>query len=209
MDIIKEACVGDLQQAIQAEKNGANRIELCARLDVGGTTPSQQLIEDCLKHLSIPIKVMIRPRGGNFIYTATEIETMISDINMCKQLGIPEVVTGLLTQDHQVDMDGMLSLSANVADMPITFHKAIDELSDFESAISQLKKIPQVKFILSSGLKSTAEKGIDNLKKMIKLCGDNITVIAAGKVTDSNIARLHAALNGKEYHGKLIVGNLS
>lgn len=208
MNIIKEACVGDLNQAINAEKNGADRIELCARLDLGGITPPRKLIEDCLQHLSIPIKVMIRPRGGNFIYTPEEIDTMIQDINMCKDLGIPEIVTGLLNENQEIDMEGMLSLSANVAEMPITFHKAIDETSDYKSAIEQLKKIQQVKFLLTSGQASTANDGIENLKEMITICGNEICVVVAGKVTNHNIEDLHSKINAKEYHGKLIVGTL-
>lgn len=208
MKIIKEACVGNLAQALNAEKNGADRIELCARLDLGGTTPSQKLIEECLKQLSIPIKVMIRPRGGNFIYNQTEIDQMIKEIELCKQLGIPEIVTGLLTEDHEVDMEGMRSLSANVGDMPITFHKAIDEVKDFKNSIKNLRQIPEVKYLLSSGQKATAEEGVEILKEMISYCENKITVIAAGKVTDKNIHRLHSELNAKEYHGKLIVGHL-
>ena len=209
MKIIKEACVGSLNQAINAEKNGADRIELCARLDLGGTTPTKQLIEDCLDQVNIPIKVMIRPRGGNFIYTQAEIDTMIQDINMCKALGIPEIVTGLLNKENQVDIDGMISLAANVGELPITFHKAIDEVTDFKLALEQLKKIPQVKFLLTSGQKTTADEGVNNLKEMISICGDDIIVIAAGKVTNHNIMQLHEKLNAKEYHGKLIVGDLS
>jgi len=208
MNVIKEACVGNLSEAIVAEKNGAHRIELCDRLDLGGTTPTQKLIKDCLEQLNIPIKVMIRPRGGNFVYSQAEINSMIKSIELCKQLGISEIVTGALTEDNKVDMDVMRSLSANVGDMSITFHKAIDEVEDFKSAIEKLKKIPQVNAILTSGLEATAALGIKNLKEMISHCGDEITVIAAGKVTDLNIEGLHQELKATEYHGKLIVGKL-
>jgi len=208
MNVIKEACVGSLSQAIIAEKNGAHRIELCDRLDLGGTTPSQQLIEECLEHLTIPIKVMIRPRGGNFVYSHAEIQSMIEEVELCNKLGVPEIVSGMLTGKNEIDMEAMLSLSANVGDMPITFHKAIDEVVDFRSAINKLKKIPQVKAILTSGQEATAAQGIKNLKEMISICGDELVVIAAGKVTDLNIETLHHELKAKEYHGKLIVGSL-
>lgn len=208
MKIIKEACVGNLSQAINAEKNGADRIELCARLDLGGTTPSRELITACLEQLSIPIKVMIRPRGGNFIYSPSEIESMVKDIEICKLLGVPEIVTGILTLDNKVDINTMMSLSANVGEMPITFHKAIDEISDYKTAIEQLKKIPQVKYILTSGLATTAAEGINVLKEMIECGGNDITIIAAGKVTNDNIENLHTQLNANEYHGKLIVGKI-
>lgn len=207
-NIIKEACVETLDQAITAQKRGAHRIELCGRLDLGGITPSEQLIKDCIKHLDIPIKVMIRPRGGNFIYTEEEIKSMIADIELCKDLGIPEFVMGALLDDNSIDIDNMIRLSANVGHAPITFHKAIDELPNFEKSIQQLKEIPNVKSILTSGLASTAKDGIPVLKKMVQLCGDQIAVIVAGKVTDHNIEDLHTEIDAKEYHGRKIVGQL-
>lgn len=206
--IIKEACVETLDQAITAEKNGAHRIELCGRLDLGGITPDFDLIQACLRELTIPIKVMIRPRGGDFVYTDLEFQTMLNDIEACKKLGVEEYVFGILKDDNTIDIDRMISLSANVGTAPITFHKAIDEVSDFKLAINQLKEIPEVKYILTSGLAATARLGVDVLKEMIELCGNNIKIIAAGKVTNDNIAELHATLDAEEYHGRKIVGVL-
>lgn len=207
-NIIKEACVETLAQAIAAEKNGADRIELCGRLDLGGITPSEKLITDCLTNLSIPIKVMIRPRGGNFVYSPEEIDSMISDIKMCVRLEVPEIVTGALSEDGLIDTNIMMSLSANVGTMPITFHKAIDELEDVKVGIEKLKEIPKVKYILSSGTAQTASQGRDTLIEMIDACGKDLTVIVAGKVTEQNISELHSAIKAKEYHGRLIVGRL-
>ena len=206
--IIKEACVETLEQAIAAEKKGAHRIELCGRLDLGGITPDYELIRTCLQNLNIPIKVMIRPRGGNFIYTEEEYQSMLSDIEVCKKLGVEEYVFGILKNDNSIDIDRMMSLSANVDNAPVTFHKAIDELSDFKFAIEQLKKIPQVKYILTSGLASTAMEGKDVLIQMIDLAKSDIQIVVAGKVTNENIDALHAIVNAHEYHGRLIVGKL-
>ncbi len=206
--ITKEACVGNLEQAMNAQKNGADRIELCARLDLGGTTPSPELIIACHKHLTIPIKVMIRPRGGNFVYSEQEIKSMLKDIEICKSLNVAEYVLGALDSQGQIDLPTMKRLSANVNDAPITFHKAIDEVSNIEKSISDLKEIPQIKSVLTSGLANTALEGRENLKKMLEYCGDQITVIVAGKVTNENINELHNYINAREYHGKKIVGNL-
>lgn len=206
--IIKEACVGSLEQAIIAEKKGAHRIELCGRLDLGGTTPDYTLIKSCLENLTIPTKVMIRPRGGDFVYTHAELQSMQDDIEACKKLGVEEYVFGILKDDNSIDVDSMMSLTAKVGNAPVTFHKAIDEVSDFKLAVEQLKKIPSVKYILTSGLAPTAMEGKDVLKQMLQLCGSEITVIAAGKVTDENIDHLHSLIQAKEYHGKLIVGQL-
>jgi len=207
--IIKEACVESLAQAVDAEKKGAHRIELCARLDLGGITPSHGLIQSCLEKLTIPIKVMIRPRGGDFVYTDAEIQSMKNEIEACKKLGVEEYVFGILKEDNTIDTDGMMSLSANVDNAPVTFHKAIDEVSDFKFAIEQLKKLPAVKYILTSGLAPTAMQGSEVLKQMIEICGSEITVVAAGKVTNENIDELHSLVHAEEYHGRLIVGNLN
>lgn len=206
--IIKEACVETLEQAILAEKNGAHRIELCGRLDLGGITPDYTLIDSCLTQLSIPTKVMIRPRGGNFHYSESEVEQMLQQIEACKKMGVEEYVLGALLDDFTIDTDLVSRLSANVGTAPITFHKAIDEVPDFKTAINSLKNIPNIKYILTSGLAETAAQGIDVLKEMIVICGDEIEVIVAGKVTDENIETLHAAVNAKEYHGRKVVGDL-
>ena len=206
--IIKEACVETLEQAIAAEKKGANRIELCGRLDLGGITPDRDLIQACLENLNIPIKAMIRPRGGDFVYNESEINQMLIDIKMCLDLGIPELVMGALHQDNTIDVDTMMRLSANVGTAPVTFHKAIDETKDYKRAIENLKEIPQVKYILTSGLATTAMEGNKILQEMIKICGNDISIVVAGKVTNENISDLHTLVNASEYHGRKIVGIL-
>lgn len=206
--IIKEACVETLEQAIAAEKKGANRIELCGRLDLGGITPDRDLIQACLENLNIPIKAMIRPRGGDFVYNESEINQMLIDIKMCLDLGIPELVMGALHQDNTIDVDTMMRLSANVGTAPVTFHKAIDETKDYKRAIENLKEIPQVKYILTSGLAATAMEGNKILQEMIKICGNDISIVVAGKVTNENISDLHTLVNASEYHGRKIVGIL-
>lgn len=208
-NIIREACVETLEQALAAEKKGADRIELCGRLDLGGITPEYDLIRSCLQKLNIPIKVMIRPRGGNFVYTDGEYQSMVKDIEACKKLGVEEYVFGILKTDNTIDINRMISLSANVDDAPITFHKAIDELIDFKFAIEQLKTIPQVKHILTSGLAPTAMEGSEQLIQMIKIAEPEIQIVAAGKVTNENIDKLHSIVNAQEYHGRLIVGKLT
>ena len=206
--IIKEACVETLEQAIAAEKKGANRIELCGRLDLGGITPDRDLIQACLENLNIPIKAMIRPRGGDFVYNESEINQMLIDIKMCLDLGIPELVMGALHRDNTIDVDTMMRLSANVGTAPVTFHKAIDETKDYKRAIENLKEIPQVKYILTSGLATTAMEGNKILQEMIKICGNDISIVVAGKVTNENISDLHTLVNASEYHGRKIVGIL-
>ena len=111
MQIIKEVCVDSLEDAIKAEKNGANRIELCGRLDLDGLTPSRDLISNAFSILKIPIRVMIRPKHPSFEYSEEEINTMIDDIKYCKSLGVDGVVFGCLDENSNFQMDQINRLS--------------------------------------------------------------------------------------------------
>ena len=206
--IIREACVETLEQCRRAEALGADRLELCARLDLGGTTPDWQLVKEVLKQVQIPVKVMIRPRGGNFIYTEAEVAQMRASIARFLDLGVPEFVAGTLTPQHQIDLPLLTTLCEAMEGRPVTFHKAIDEVPDMEAAVGQLKSIPNLKYILTSGGAPTAQAGLGQLRKLLKCAAPEITVIAAGSVTNANLQQLHQALGGSEYHGRRIVGEL-
>ena len=207
--IIKEACVETLAQAIKAESLGADQIELCARLDLDGLTPSRKLIMQCQENLSIPIKVMIRPRMGNFIYNTSELQTMISSIMMCQDLGIQAIVLGALNEDNTTDINAINTLADSGKTMHITFHKAIDLTPDPLVEIDKLKAINNISAILSSGKGRTAWEGRNLLIAMKKSCGNSLELIVAGKVSKMNLGTLHGFLNAKSYHGKQIVGNLT
>ncbi len=206
--IIREACVETLEQCRRAEALGADRLELCARLDLGGTTPDWQLVKEVLKQVQIPVKVMIRPRGGNFIYTEAEVAQMRASIARFLDLGVPEFVTGTLTPRHQIDLPLLITLCEAMEGRPVTFHKAIDEVPDMEAAVGQLKAIPNLKYLLTSGGAPTAQAGLGQLRKLLECAAPEITVVAAGSVTNANLQQLHQALGGSEYHGRRIVGEL-
>jgi len=206
--IVIEACVDSLAQALRAEALGAARLELCASLDVGGTTPSFSLIEEVLQKVKIPIKVMVRPRGGDFVYSAEEFDDMIRSIRILKNIGVKEIVTGILNEDKEIDLERMQKISNVSMGMDITFHKAIDDTKVPFKELEQLKKVKNIKSILTSGASSTATAGINNLRRMITLSGDRFSIIVAGKVTKDNLPRLHKEIGAKEYHGRLIVGDL-
>lgn len=206
--IIREACVETLEQCRRAEALGADRLELCARLDLGGITPGFQLVKEVLKQVQIPVKVMIRPRGGNFVYTKTEVAQMKASIARFLDLGVPEFVTGTLTPRHQIDLPLLTTLCKAMEGRPVTFHKAIDEVPDMEAAVGQLKVIPNLKYILTSGGAPTAQAGLSQLRRLLECAAPEITVIAAGSVTNTNLQQLNQALGGSEYHGRKIVGEL-
>ena len=202
--MIKEACVESLIDAIEAEKRGADRIELCDNLSQGGTTPSYGTIKLALSTLKIPVFPIIRPRGGDFYYTPAEIEVIKEDIKICKSLGAKGVVLGILTKDKKIDFEVLSQLVELAKPMEVTFHKAIDELEDPTLVIDELINLG-VKRILSSGTKLTALEGKDILNKMIEKAGDRLTIVVAGKVTKEILPEVSSLIPAKEYHGKVIV----
>lgn len=202
--MIKEACVESLIDAIEAEKRGADRIELCDNLSQGGTTPSYGTIKLALSTLKIPVFPIIRPRGGDFYYTPPEIEVIKEDIKICKSLGAKGVVLGILTADKKIDFKTLAEFMELAKPMEVTFHKAIDELEDPTLVIDELINLG-VKRILSSGTKPTALEGKDILNKMIKKAGDRLTIVVAGKVTKEILPEVSSLIPAKEYHGKVIV----
>ena len=202
--MIKEACVESFEKALEAQNNGADRIELCENLSVGGTTPSYGTVKICLEKLNIPIFPMIRARGGNFVYSKDEIEIMKEDIKVFKDLGVKGVVLGCLTSDNKIDLELTKTLVNLAYPMEITFHKAIDEISNPLDYIEDLVNIG-IKRILTSGGKATALEGKDLINDMIKKSNGRLKIVVAGKVTKENLNELSNLISADEFHGKLIV----
>ena len=202
--MIKEACVESFEKALEAQNNGANRIELCENLAVGGTTPSYGTVKVCLEKLDIPIFPMIRARGGSFVYSKDEIEIMKDDIKIFKELGVKGVVLGCLTSDNKIDLELTKKLVNLAYPMEVTFHKAIDEIQNPLDYIDNLINIG-IKRILTSGGKVTALEGKDLINEMIKKSNGRLKIVVAGKVTKENLNELSNLISANEFHGKLIV----
>jgi copper homeostasis protein len=147
---------------------------------------------------------MIRPRGGDFIYSDAEFKIMKEDIAVCKSLGCYGVVFGMLTKDSKVDVEKTIELRKLAFPMQVTFHKAFDLVSNPSEELEKLVMCG-VDRILTSGTKETAEEGIEVLKKLNSIAGDRIKIIAAGKVTKENVDSLKAQINCQEFHGRKIV----
>jgi copper homeostasis protein len=207
--MIKEACVETFEEAQKAEQQGADRIELCSDLANDGLTPSADLMQKTCAALKIPVMVMIRPRAGNFVYSEEEINQMKTDINRAKQAGAAGVVFGLLTSENKIDVENTRLLTEYAAPLPVTFHKAIDELENPVEGMKALKKINGIKRILTSGGKPTAMEGLGTLKKMLQAADGNPIIMIAGKVTDKNVEEIQQLTGAIEFHGRRIVGNLS
>ena len=206
---ILEACVETIQQGLLAEENHANRIEFCHRLDLGGVTPDHDLIRTAVNTIKIPVKIMIRPRGGNFIYSDSEVDIMKSDIKYCKSIGVEEVVLGALNNNGGVD-DRLTQMLANLAiPMKVTFHKAIDSVSNFMSSLKILSTMENIDSVLTSGTKENALAGKEYIKLASKEFSGELNIIAAGSINNNNLNEIHSELNMKEYHGKKIVGDLT
>lgn len=207
--MIKEACVETFEQAMLAEKKGANRIELCSELSVGGLTPAAKLMKKTCSVLKIPVMVMIRPRAGNFHYSEEEISQMKQEIDLAKKAGAAGVVFGLLTSKNQIDIENTRILADYATPLPVTFHKAIDELENPADGVPVLKNIRGITRILTSGGKATADEGAEVIRKMREAAGENLTIVAAGKITDKNVNQIQQLTQVSEFHGKQIVGNLN
>ena len=203
--LIFEACVETLEDALVAEKHGANRIELCSALDQDGLTPSPELTMQCLQQLTIPVMAMVRPRGGNFVYSESEIKQMELEIEFFKQSGVAGVVFGLLTKDGTIDIENTRRLAKLASPLEVTFHKAIDYSIDVYRSFTELNAIEEVTRVLSSGGKDTAWNGRELLRQMQSMPGRKIKIIAAGKVTPENRNQIAEYTGVAELHGKRIV----
>jgi copper homeostasis protein len=203
--LIFEACVETLNDALNAEKRDANRIELCSALDQDGLSPSLELTIQCLQNLSIPIMVMVRPRGGNFVYSEAEVKQMEIEVECFKQTGVAGVVIGLLTEEGKIDIKNTRRLAKLAFPLEVTFHKAIDCTSDILQSFQELNTISGISRVLTSGGKDTAWNGRNVLKQMQELPGRRIKIIAAGKIITENRTQIAEYTGVSELHGKHIV----
>lgn len=208
MTFIKEACVENLNQAVKAEALGADRIELCDNLDLDGTTPPTDLIKAVVQNVSIPVRVMIRPRGGDFIYTHEELNIMQQQINSCKQLGVEGVVFGVLNPDNTLNIPVIKTLIAWATPLQVTIHKAIDDTPNIPEALNALQNLNKPVTVLTSGGKATAQEGKAILKQLVNMANLDTEILPAGKINAKNINSLHEYIGAKAYHGKRIVGTL-
>ena len=197
--ILIEACVDSVDSALAAEHAGAHRIELCADLAEGGTTPSAGMIQLACERLAIPVFVMARPRGGDFLYSSAEIETMLRDLALMRVLGAHGIVIGALARDGTVDVVATRALVEAARPLPVTFHRAFDLTRDLEEALDTLIDCG-VDRVLTSGGAPRAADGIEMLGALAARAGDRLTVMAGGGV-DAGTAKLIVERTGiRELH---------
>lgn len=184
-----EICVDSLQSALNAQSGGAHRIELCENLYQGGVTPSAAKIKLAAERLHIPVFVLIRPRKGDFLYSAPEFDTMLEDVRIAQHLGASGIVSGTLLPDGDIDMDRTRLLVEAAHPLPFTFHRAFDMCREPLRAIDQLAAAG-VRHILSSGQQPSAALGLNNLRRFARYAGNRITVMACGGLLPDNIGPL-------------------
>ncbi|WP_439554961.1 copper homeostasis protein CutC [Dyadobacter sp.] len=187
-----EVCAYSLESCINAQAGGAGRIELCGGLGEGGTTPSAGLIEIVKQYIEIPVYVMIRPRGGDFVYDFFEEEIMKKDIDVAKKLGVNGVVLGILNAEGQVDVQRTKALVDYAAPMKVTFHRAFDLTPDPHKALKAVMETGAER-ILTSGQQASAIQGIDLLTALAREANGKIEIMAGGGVNPENAAQLAAA----------------
>ena len=197
--ILVEACVDSIESALAAGRGGAHRLELCANLIEGGTTPSAGTLAVCRARLDIPIFVLIRPRGGDFLYSAAELAVMLEDIRRAKQAGAQGVVTGVLRADGEIDADRTGELIAAARPLHVTFHRAFDVCRDASRALETLVALG-VERVLSSGQAATAPEGADTIARLVRQAAGRIGVLPGGGVTPDNAAALVRATGVTEVH---------
>lgn len=181
-----EICATSVQSALNAQKAGAQRIELCSELAVGGITPSYGLIKQVRNEISIPVFVLIRPRSGDFVYSEFEFEAMKTDIEICKELGCAGIVSGVLKDDFSIDLNRTKELIEQAKPLEFTFHRAFDLTPNPIESFEELIEIG-VNRILTSGQENSAEKGIDLLKKLKDLAQNRLTILPGGGIRPENV----------------------
>ncbi|WP_162047006.1 copper homeostasis protein CutC [Vibrio taketomensis] len=196
-----EVCIDNLESLHYAIEGGANRIELCSSLALGGLTPSFGFMRQAAILSSVPVYAMIRPRQGDFLYSEEDIESMLLDIDAAAQAGLQGVVFGTLTATGDIDMVQARRLAerAKSHELGITFHRAIDQCADYVAAIEALADLGCER-ILTSGLAANAELGIEVLTQMVNVADGRLAIMAGAGVNPENAARIAHATGIKQLH---------
>ena len=199
MEYFLESCCTDVEQIRRAQEAGARRIELCEKLAVGGVTPSAELLKAAISVAKVPVNVLVRPRGGDFVFSAAEADTMLRDIELCREAGAAAVVIGALDSRGEVDMPLMRRLCDAASGMSVTFHRAFDVCADPIAAFEDVLALGCDR-LLSSGHESDAFKGRFFIAELVERAAGRIIVMPGCGVRRSNIARIAADTGAVEFH---------
>lgn len=199
MALLLEIACFDLPSALAAAANGADRIELCENYSVGGITPPREIIKQAKKRIKIPIHVIIRPRGGNFVYSEEELSQMKADILFCKEQKINGIVFGILKSNRTVNAKANKKLLAICGAMQTTFHRAIDDCIEIEKQLTAVCKLG-FNNVLTSGGKSNAELGIKTIYSLQKKFETKINIIPGGGIRAHNLKTIIKKSGCRQIH---------
>lgn len=194
-----EICCYSAESAILSEKAGADRIELCDNFSEGGTTPSYATVKYTVANVNLPIYVIIRPRGGDFLYTDVEFEIMKAEVSEMKALGVQGIVFGILKSSGEIDVERTKEIIELTAPMDATFHRAFDMSKDHLKSLETLKELG-ISRVLTSGGKKTAFEGMELLTKLVEAAEDQIIVMPGSGINEKNIGEIIHRTGAKEFH---------
>ena len=199
MDFTLEVIAFNIESCILAQANGVSRIELCDNQADGGTTPSYGFIKAARAILSIELYPIIRPRGGDFLYSDAEFDIIKSDVLLCKEMGCDGVVIGLLNADGTVDKERTKILTTIAYPMGVTFHRAFDRTNDMFEALEDIIECGCER-ILTSGQKPAAYDGMDNIKTLIEKADNRIIIMPGSGINSKNIVEIAQYTGATEFH---------
>ena len=202
MKQLEIACF-NLDSALIGQKAGADRVELCADMSVGGTTPTLEMIQQARENLTIDLYVMIRPRGGNFVYSDSEFEQMKSDIETIKKVGVNGFVFGILKDDKTINLEQNKVLVELAKPFPCTFHRAFDAVSNYEKALEDVISCG-FSTILTSGTFPNVMEGKEVLRQLVIQANNRIEIMPGGGLRSTNISELNEMVKANWYHSSAI-----
>jgi len=199
MEFKLEICVDNIESALTAQSSGAHRIELCDNLLEGGTTPGYGIIVSARDNLTIDVNVIIRPRGGDFLYSDSEFDVMRRDIDICGELGIDGIVTGILRKDGSIDVDRTARLIEYARPMSTTFHRAFDMCSDPVRGLEDIISTGATR-LLTSGQQNNAIEGAGLISQLIIQARNRIIIMPGAGLNETNILKIAKITGALEFH---------
>lgn len=199
-ELIIENCAGDLPSCLEAERGGASRVELCAALSEGGTTPSYGTVATVLRCCHLPIIPIIRPRSGDFLYSGTEVDVMLEDIRALRRLGVAGFSLGALTPDGDLDDELCRRLIREAEGLPVTLHRAFDRVASLETALEQAVTLGFA-CILTSGGTPSAVDSLDRIRHLVEQADGRIRIMAGSGITADNARQVVRSTGVSAIHG--------